>query len=567
MSRASYSQLSLIVLLLYIDYFFKYPFFFLYYSLAKIDDKHLFAHFKLGTLRLSLDNLKTFLHQDNAWMASLNEGVIYTSSQAANSAAALLVKFDFPGRYGSFNVAYTYLDEDICLFKHFPHLQIVLPLIMYRGQVDCTCTVRFLVKYNWAELKDYWNSPEQNVTFLSEADQVYNNFVAVIHLNKTHEYCHSKLYNETESVCDFGKMLARCNTSSFTANSVVSGLNDMDLFYAVMWLRYVLLIILHPVLCLMGMVNNAVTILVVRNKAMKKVFSSKMFKYLQLNAAFNIAYCGTMTLRLATECLAFKSSVFCSAIYQWNSVQYFKIIGVLFLGGLAKTCSNLSYMLFSVSRLVFISEHLKKNSIFDKFSRMNVKLSILFVLALGCVLNGYKLFNYELNVTNFPHKEFPFETSDVGECHRLYSLRCKLFSALKLFDRLVNDVGFFVLFVLLDLILYKKFRREVDKKKRIIGIHSTVDTTKKKNAVTKMIIINGALNFVPLFPQFASTLSLIVFSARFYLLCTRLISCDLINENFQVFAALPIVLQIFIFMRFNSNFGRSLRSIFFKDNI
>ena len=46
-----------------------------------------------------------------------------------------------------FNNDYYYPDEDLCLFKDFPHKQLIYPSIVSEKQKECTCTIIWLVKY------------------------------------------------------------------------------------------------------------------------------------------------------------------------------------------------------------------------------------------------------------------------------------------------------------------------------------------------------------------------------------------------------------------------------------
>ena len=289
-----------------------------------------------------------------------------------------------------------------------------------------------------------------------------------------------------------------------------------------------------------------------------------MFKFLQLNSVFNIVYCGLIIFRLVNECISYGTS-FCSSVYRLNSTQYFKIIGVFFFGGLVKTCSSLSYILFSFSRIILIQEPILKASFDDKFNRLNMRVFILLILVFGCSLNAYKLFQYKLNEVNVPNREFPYEKIEDISCVQFKRFECKLFSVFKIIDRSVNDIAFFVFNVALDVALFKKFKEKINKKKKILSGSHAKEMAKKTDNLTKMIIINSMVNFVSLFLPFVSAVSLIAFAKRLEMFCTWKVSCDLINENFQFFSTLPVVLQFFIFCRrFNANFKASLRQIFPK---
>ena len=44
----------------------------------------------------------------------------------------------------SFTRIYEFPDEDLCLFKDFPHAQLVLPIILQKEPLKCTCTLKWL---------------------------------------------------------------------------------------------------------------------------------------------------------------------------------------------------------------------------------------------------------------------------------------------------------------------------------------------------------------------------------------------------------------------------------------
>ena len=513
----------------------------------------LFEHFSyLRFLELKIENLSAFFHQNNSWMTFLNTGVFYDDNYKVNREKSFLLSIESSKRYTSFNTIYTYPDVDFCLFAHFPHEHIVIPLLTFGGRVNCSCTIRFLIQNNWGVLKDFTYSQEVHSFNDTKYEYYYNNFV-VAYVNNSFESCQSKLYNDTEKKCDFTKMLSNCNKSSITVVRS-NTLTDIDLVYLIMWLRYVLIVILQPILCFLGIINNILTILVIRNKATKKDFKRQVFNFLQANSVFNILYCGIMSLRLVNECISYGTSPFCSAIYRWNSVQYFKIVGVFFFGGMLKTCSSLSYICFSLRRILFISNDIKP--FWKKFKDLKMKVFLVVVVFVGCLLNGYKLFQYRLNYLNFPAREFPYEKLQEPGCHDMRSTQCRLFGILKILDRSVNDIIFFLVNVILDIILFKKFKTDMENKKQVMQNH-VEEFTKKTDDLAKMMILTGIINFISQFPQFISTILLISFNNMIEKFCTFKISCHLLNEIFQCFTMFSVVFQFYVLIVFNSSFKHS----------
>ena len=54
------------------------------------------------------------------------------------------MRFNYLKKEVSFDPIYEYPDEDVCLFKEFPHEHLVLPLIVSGKQLNCTCTLMWL---------------------------------------------------------------------------------------------------------------------------------------------------------------------------------------------------------------------------------------------------------------------------------------------------------------------------------------------------------------------------------------------------------------------------------------
>jgi hypothetical protein len=49
---------------------------------------------------------------------------------------------------------YDYPDEDFCLFKYFPHSKLVFPIVKSNIELNCTCTIAWLIQYWRFSFKD-----------------------------------------------------------------------------------------------------------------------------------------------------------------------------------------------------------------------------------------------------------------------------------------------------------------------------------------------------------------------------------------------------------------------------
>ena len=113
---------------------------------------------KLRGITLRIDNLKEFFHNGNKWMAYLNNHVqlrhnnkLEIQANIKSNKHTMLVILSAKLSESFFNV-YRYPDEDLCLFKAFPHEHLVFPLIYPEERLECTCLLKWL-NYHYNDLK------------------------------------------------------------------------------------------------------------------------------------------------------------------------------------------------------------------------------------------------------------------------------------------------------------------------------------------------------------------------------------------------------------------------------
>ena len=160
--------------------------------------------------------------------------------------------------FASFNSIYTYPDKD------FPHNNLVLPFIFTDTRLNCSCTLKWIHLYN----RLYENIPNAFINnFINET--VYSSFFIL-----TSTFMNCKNFYPTLK-CDFLKFLNRCHISENTKHIPVFRLNtDIDVFFLLQWLKFILLIILQHILSVFSIINNLLVILVIRND--RKNLSLKM---------------------------------------------------------------------------------------------------------------------------------------------------------------------------------------------------------------------------------------------------------------------------------------------------
>ena len=529
----------------------------------------LFYHFTmLEYVDIQIDNFKQLFHRGNKWMMYLNHHVSVNLSdqhevdQKINSYLHLRLKHRLNMSF--FDQIYEYPDEDFCFFQHFPHEHLVVPIIIPGKRIRCSCTLLYLIQYySYYFIVNYKADydPYQNYEYYELTSPLFNHSIT---------YCHDKNFNESLLNCNFTKRLKKCKQSSFEVNnkenyeSEFKLDNDVDLVYFFKWLQLILIIILQPIFSFFGIVNNALIIMVVQNKGAKKNFKDVMYRHMVINSYFNIFYCAIINLRLMNECVFYLSGTYCSEVYFSEAAQYLKIYLVYFVGNAAKICKNISYFSFTFSRFILGSN--KKNGIYKKFTDLNRKAYVSVMIAVGLVLSIFKIFQYSIytyfdqSIDNVPNEKY----SDLS-CVLDYSFYCVLFKIFKLGNAFINNILFFVVNMVIDILLIKDLRETIKHKQQLSvkSLHSqnqNEELKSKEMNAKRMVIITNLVYIVSYAPEFVSTILAIVFSKGVSFMNYNF-STNLVNEICEVFGLVALMFNFYIFLIFNKNFRTSFNEI------
>ena len=93
----------------------------------------LFVHFKkLKSITLIIDDLQAFFHNSIDWISYLNKDVIIQNfTKEFFFYGFKRVSFvQFVETESPFVKSYIYPDKDLCIFRNFPHTQLVYPIII-----------------------------------------------------------------------------------------------------------------------------------------------------------------------------------------------------------------------------------------------------------------------------------------------------------------------------------------------------------------------------------------------------------------------------------------------------
>ena len=369
---------------------------------------------------------------------------------------------------------------------------------------------------------------------------------------------------KNSSECDFDKIFDSCQieATEFKENrdTFFKPLNDVDVLFLIKWLQFILLTILQPILCSLGILHNLFNLIVIENRTKRKEFNQAMYRFIEINSIFNIVYCIIMILKLINTCIFNKPSVFCSSVYEENSSQYFKIIVIHFLGNALKLSSNYSYLLFAFTRLILITFQ-KENTVERIHKRRFYFIYFLIIFSISCLFSLFKLFQYKLNEIYQTSKDFPYEIRDEQFCshdEEWIKFQCGLFRVFKLLNTVLNDILLIVLNIAIDIVLLWNFHMILNNKLRhIIDIEHQMSIRKSKKKMNRMIIFNSFLYIISHLPEFLTTLMLIVYAKKIKNFCQFNFSCDLVNEEAEFFSLISIVCQFYVFRIFDNNFRAS----------
>lgn len=522
----------------------------------------LFSHFaQIKKINLNLNNLRQLLYANTKWLTSINSRVRANNMspnvlhrRISSDVLLELVQVDLTAEYfNNLYSAYTYPDEDFCLFKDFPHANSVYPSLISAVKLECTCTILWLIQYANLYLETGTNKFKNGFYY----DSYYDNDI-----NHTVRFCIGQDFEARLKACNFGDRLSKCNTSSFKIGSILPTSlqinNEIDVYYLIKWLELVVLIFLEPIFCALGILFNVLVILVLRNERDMHKMKDNMYKHVLVNSYFNLAFCGITLLKLVNVCI-FEMGEYCSSVYQTAASQYFKIVVVYFGGNVLKLCCNFSYISFAFSRFLLSAN--KTTGLYKKFDELNLIKYYIIVFVVSVLFSIFKLFGFQINEIYNSYKSFPFEIYDVGNCDVDY-VYCVLFRTLKLVNDFIKNILIFFLNLFIDIYLMKFARQHLRSKKNLITDKSKISQAVKSiNKINRMIIFNGFIFFVAYFPEFITNILLFTFDGYIKMFCLNYISCSDLNELAQFFNFISITFQFFVFKKFDKNFNDSFRNL------
>jgi hypothetical protein len=530
----------------------------------------LFASFsEIKLIYVSVDNFGIFFHKGLDWLQNLNLGVNVSLNETelnirgANYNLNYAVHLIFHEEWSIFRDIYEYSNEDLCLFKDFPHHRLVLPTILTGKPIPCSCTLIWMIQYSKFYFYKNYSSYRRGLwTFI-----IYD-----LKSEKTlHCLLDTNIALEIDK-CNFGITFKKCeNSKLITSGKEVGFFDEKNLVFNFNWLKYIVEVFIQPILCLLGIITNLITIKVIRNRStplLKKNLDNIMYEHQLACSICNFILCSIKILSLMNICI-FPRTSFCSSINKETATQYFKIYIVNFLGNAVRLGSNFSYIFFSISRFFLMDK--APSEFFKKFQKINTKI-FYSILTLFCLsFSSFRIFQFKINdFFDVFEQNFPFDAYAVNWCEDDRTLKtssflslCQFFTAINLINNIFNNIIFFFVSFVIDLNLIRLSNENLKSKKNLFPPDEAhvAEALRFKEKINRMIIVNGLFYFVSHFPEFLVTLLLIIYRKALEHHCFTLFSCVDLTEISQSLNFVMIFAQFFLFKKFDKNFNDSFQNL------
>ena len=231
-----------------------------------------------------------------------------------------------------------------------------------------------------------------------------------------------------------------------------------------------IILVFVPFVCLLGIITNLLIIFTISYKPNRKSLKENQYKYMRLNAVFNIFILVIESVSLISECYNYNLGMFCSQIRTSMFVQYFKIIFSEYVSNGLRLAANFSYVIFSLNRLSLIGrEHGK---LVTKASKLKIKDFFLGLFGPCLLLPVVKVFRF------FPNSMKPYLDYPISIEHYFYDIRFTLafvFLSFNLLYDFINYTLFLIVNFITDVYLAVQMKQTVaEKEEKNLGSNNSL---------------------------------------------------------------------------------------------
>lgn len=196
------------------------------------------------------------------------------------------------------------------------------------------------------------------------------------------------------------------------------------------------------------------------HKSNQKDLKENHYKYMRVNAVFNVLILIIEPITLITECHEYKS-MFCSRVRFWPFSQYFKIIFGEYLSNTFRLIANFTYVQFALNRLSLIGDNHGK--LVTRASKLTLCQFFTRIFIPCLVLSVVKIFRFWPNSLE-PESNYP---NPLGHLFaRINVSLIYVFLSFNLLCDIINYVVFLVVNFILDVKLAVKMKRTIEEKEK-----------------------------------------------------------------------------------------------------
>jgi hypothetical protein len=315
-------------------------------------------------------------------------------------------------------------------------------------------------------------------------------------------------------------MLKLCEVNGIGSNSYLSYPDYYQTRLIEMLFMELVPFVCIPIACLLGLFFNWKIIQTIR-KNKKKLLKEDFYDYMSANAKFNCLYCIIYVFYPMTSCTWRLSTTFCSSIFTTQFVQFYKIVMMAYFGEVVKMCANVSYIMMTLNRYLLVGKD--HSNWLVAIAKSNLKLIILGSLLISALINIGHGWEYQAvkdtvaknsvldkdyrNLNGESYSDYPQANQDTP--YFVYSIVYFI----------INFGAFFILNTGIEVKIVRRMHKELkEKRERLAQMHASnllpsnpveasihestnedkkkeTEDGKKERRVIKMVILNGVLNF------------------------------------------------------------------------
>ncbi len=326
---------------------------------------------------------------------------------------------------------------------------------------------------------------------------------------------------------------------------------------------------------------NILTIKILKSKSILKE-KNPMYNFLFINTVLCFLYISICLFKIIGICI--DSNFYCSPLIETKFNLYYKTIFVLFIGESIKTASNFSNISFSLSRYIKVTSF-KSSTFLLKLDQIKKRYYLIFSIIISVFINLYHLFEYNFNLAKKEESFFQLNSLESyfkysnpsDEFIENFSLSVYYLLYVFFYIKLIfSDLFYIILNLIIDLKLLSFIKIQNFKKITITRLIANLSPPNQANSttnrLTSMITLNGLNCFIFRLPsafanfygfifRFDKTDKMFKPNISGYIVCRGFKICHSLQEILFFLYLLSLILQFFIFLKFDKIFRKGYLEI------